>query len=56
MRKRITGALVAVAATAVLVAPAAPAAADTASDCIIMGPAYVADAIDCAFYILEHLA
>lgn len=53
MRKGIRTGLVAAAATALLVAPAAPAAAGY--DCTIMGPAYVEDAVDCAYYILEHL-
>lgn len=56
MRKRITGGLIAAAAATMLLAPAAPAAAETADTCTIMGPAYVEDAIDCAYYILEHLA
>ena len=56
MRKRIGGGLIAVAAATMLVAPAVPAAAETGYDCTIMGPAYVEDAIDCAYYILEHLA
>lgn len=56
MRKAISTGLVAAAAAALLAAPAVPAAADSGYDCTILGPAYVQEVVDCAFYILEHLA
>lgn len=56
MRKLLSTGLVAAAAAALLVGPAVPAAAGGGYDCTIMGPAYVEDAVDCAYYILEHLA
>lgn len=56
MRKAIGSGLVAMATAALLVAPAAPAAADS-YDCIFMGPSYIVqDAVSCVFYIAEHLA
>lgn len=56
MSKKISGGLVAAAVVAVLAAPVAPAAASASYDCTILGPAYVQEVVDCAFYILEHLA
>jgi hypothetical protein len=53
MDKRIRNGLVAAAAAATLVAPAAPAhAASSNPDCRILGPNYVEEVVDCAIYII----
>nr|MDQ3958563.1 hypothetical protein [Actinomycetota bacterium] len=48
--------LVAVAAAGMMLAPAAPARASTSTyDCKIMGPYYVEEAVDCAYYLVTIL-
>lgn len=55
MRKSIGAGLVAMATAALLLAPAAPAAAQQ-YDCTFMGPSYIVkDAIDCVYYIAQYI-
>lgn len=52
MRSKIVATVAAGCAAAIVLLPAAPAAADM-RDCRILGPEYVAEVVDCALYIYE---
>ena len=56
MRNRIRYGLVAGVAAAALVVPATAApAATTGPDCVIMGPEYVSEVVDCGRYLIMIL-